>query len=380
MIPDDATLDLLGLPPNDRRAVEILYDLVSTPSVSDHEGPAVSRFIQAARSLDLEFEIDEAGNGVARRRAVTKSRVQIVLLGHIDTVPGHIPVRIENRELWGRGSVDAKGPLAAMLLAGAQASIPDDTELLVVAAVGEETTASLGARHLTRELSPSACIIGEPSGWDGVTLGYKGRVLVEAASRRPSAHSGGPTGSPPDVLFAWWQRVLDHAARLSAGATRDFDRLQCTILDMTSSSDGLEDVASIRAGFRLPPSVVPAQLQADLFDIAGDEVSLTCAGRESAYATDRNDPVVRALSGAIRASGATPRPKLKTGTADLNIVAPVWQCPIAAYGPGDSGLDHTPHERLNIDEFLRSVRVLQTALATLAAELSASGVKPATVS
>ena len=49
-------------------------------------------------------------------------RAQIVLLGHIDTVPGHIPVRIENGELWGRGAVDAKGPLCTFVAAAAAAA------------------------------------------------------------------------------------------------------------------------------------------------------------------------------------------------------------------------------------------------------------------
>jgi LysW-gamma-L-lysine carboxypeptidase len=49
----------------------------------------------------------------------------------------------------------------------------------------------------------------------------------------------------------------------------------------------------------------------------------------------------------------------------MNIVAPVWKCPILAYGPGDSSLDHTPHEHIDLDEYLRAVRVLKTALERL---------------
>jgi LysW-gamma-L-lysine carboxypeptidase len=92
-------------------------------------------------------------------------------------------------------------------------------------------------------------------------------------------------------------------------------------------------------------------------------------GHEAAHASDRNDAVARALSGAIRAEGGVPKPKLKTGTSDMNVVSPVWRCPIAAYGPGDSMLDHTPRERLEIAEYLRSIRVLARALSTLAEEL-----------
>ena len=54
---------------------------------------------------------------------------------------------------------------------------------------------------------------------------------------------------------------------------------------------------------------------------------------------------------------------LKTGTADLNVVGPVWGCPVVAYGPGDAALDHTPHERLSLEEYRRAVDVLGAVLA-----------------
>ncbi|NJM41256.1 MAG: M20/M25/M40 family metallo-hydrolase [Anaerolineae bacterium] len=54
--------------------------------------------------------------------------------------------------------------------------------------------------------------------------------------------------------------------------------------------------------------------------------------------------------------------KVKSGTADFNILGPAWGCPIVAYGPGDSDLDHTPNEHVAIDEFERGVRVLARVL------------------
>jgi LysW-gamma-L-lysine carboxypeptidase len=47
-------------------------------------------------------------------------------------------------------------------------------------------------------------------------------------------------------------------------------------------------------------------------------------------------------------------------------VGPAWGCPIVAYGPGDSSLDHTPDEHIEIDEFLRTIDVLAHTLETLA--------------
>lgn len=392
--------------PADRQAIDILLDLVRTPSVSGSERAAAEVFVRWARELGLGAEIDEAGSAVAWR-STAASKVarlsqpcgavgggerfvqqsdedarlrqpchQIMLLGHIDTVPGEIPVRIEDGVLHGRGSVDAKGPLAAMLVAAARADLPPDTTVIVAGAVGEETPRSTGALHLAATYHPDACIIGEPSGADGVTLGYKGRVLAHAVRTADSAHAAGPEGSSADVLIEWWSRVLALAAERNAGVTAEFDRLQCTIRSMGSRQDGMSDSARLTAGFRLPPGLDPNELTSQLREVADETITLAFEGHEIAHRTGRNDPVVRAISNAIRAGGATPRPKLKTGTSDLNVVAPIWRCPIAAYGPGDSTLDHTPRERLVLDEYLEAITVLTRAIPALATELAAPRTEP----
>jgi LysW-gamma-L-lysine carboxypeptidase len=46
----------------------------------------------------------------------------------------------------------------------------------------------------------------------------------------------------------------------------------------------------------------------------------------------------------------------------MNLVAPVWQCPTLAYGPGDSALDHTPQEHILVSEYQRAVRILAKVL------------------
>jgi LysW-gamma-L-lysine carboxypeptidase len=48
------------------------------------------------------------------------------------------------------------------------------------------------------------------------------------------------------------------------------------------------------------------------------------------------------------------------------VVGPAWQCPILAYGPGDSALDHTPNEHVNLTEYWLAVQVLAQALRNLA--------------
>ncbi len=352
-------------------AERVLFDLVSTPSVSGSERAAAEVFVRHAIELGFDAEIDEAGNALAHRGA-PDAPVHIVLLGHIDTVPGQIPVRVEDGELYGRGSVDAKGSLAAMLVGASRAVLPGDVRVTVAGAAGEETAGSVGARHLAKQYRPSACIIGEPSGWDGVTLGYKGRLLAWARSTRTCAHTAGPEASAMDDLHEWWSAVRDSVGGFNVGRDRAFERIQANIRSWSSEDDGLIQSAELYAGFRLPIDAEPGAFADSLRACASDRVVLEFAGYEPAVRSDRNDPVARALSWAIREAGASPRPKLKTGTADFNVVAPVWGCPIAAYGPGDSTLDHTPEERLSIEEYHRSIGVLTRAVARLGVEISAA--------
>ena len=49
----------------------------------------------------------------------------------------------------------------------------------------------------------------------------------------------------------------------------------------------------------------------------------------------------------------------------MNVVGPVWNCPILAYGPGNSALDHTPDEHIDLDEYLLAVQVLSGVLERL---------------
>jgi LysW-gamma-L-lysine carboxypeptidase len=82
---------------------------------------------------------------------------------------------------------------------------------------------------------------------------------------------------------------------------------------------------------------------------------------------DRRNPVIRALTAGIRRSGAAPALLLKTATSDMNTLAETWDIPMAAYGPGDSKLDHGDAEYIVLEEFFSAIEVLSQALTELAA-------------
>lgn len=365
-------------------AIALLHDLVATPSVSGRESRAAELLASRMNRMGYRARVDESGSAVGVRGDDPHAPgvVTIALVGHIDTVPGDLPVRIENGVLHGRGSVDAKGPLATFTVAGAAAELPPGIALVVIGATEEEAASSRGARHATTIYKPAACLIGEPSAADGITLGYKGRLLVRVTATTPAQHSAGPGLSGPDAAFEWWRRVharcdeRDHAIIASRGhRPSPFHRVQSRILSCTSSADDHADRAVFECGFRIPPEVSPREIEAwcrDAAEAMAPEaaIALELEGAEVAVMADRSNPVVRALAASMRDHGVRPRYKLKTGTSDMNVVAPVWNCPIAAYGPGDSTLDHTPHEHLRISEYLHAIDILRGALEHLAASIA----------
>ena len=55
----------------------------------------------------------------------------------------------------------------------------------------------------------------------------------------------------------------------------------------------------------------------------------------------------------------------KTGTGDMNLFGSKIKIPVITYGPGNSHIDHTPHERIDIDEFLSSIQIIYDGIKRL---------------
>lgn len=313
-------------------------------------------------------EVDAAGNAVGMRG---DGENEIILLGHIDTFPGNPPVCREGDVLYGRGSVDAKSPLATFTAAVSQVAVPDGWRLTVVGAVEEEAATSKGARHMLVRRDghpPKFCIIGEPSRWNRITLGYKGRLLLHTVLRAPFSHSAGEGTLPAEQGVEFWQAIATHCAVVNENRSGAFNRLDPSLRAIANRDDGAFGTVKMTIGFRLPVDIDPYALEADLRALATSfpaEIDLQFEGHEFAHRAAKSTPLVRAFLRAIRAAGEKPRFVVKTGTSDMNVVAPVWQCPILAYGPGNSSLDHTPDEHIDLREYLAAIGVLKTALEML---------------
>lgn len=393
------------MPPDlQTEAVDLLNTLVSIPSPSLQEAQASAFLANWFNRHGMTGYVDEAGSAVGVKGEGEK---EILLLGHIDTFPGEVPVRREGDLLYGRGTVDAKGSLCTFAAAAAQVEVPPGWRVTVVGAVEEEYATSKGARYVLSErlqgqvqgsggaeeqgrdyalvpakgaqsvppCPPTFCIIGEPSHWDRVTLGYKGRLLMDVVLRVPFSHSAGEGRLPAEQGVDLWRQVEQFCASFNTERQADtpFAQLSPSLRQIASRDEGAFGVVELNCGFRLPVGLTLAELESHLRGLtatlpAGTTSEVNFSGGELAYKGDKSNPLVRTFLQTIRAAGGQPRFVVKTGTADMNVVAPHWpDTPIVAYGPGDSSLDHTPQEHIDLNEYLQAIEVLCEVLKKLMA-------------
>ncbi len=349
--------------PRDQADIDLLHGLVAIPSLSGEESAAVRYLTGEMANRGFETEIDGAGNAIGR---IGSGDRHVILLGHIDTVTGWITPHIIGGVLHGRGAVDAKGPLATFVAAAARAADQLSCRVTVVGATGEESLGSPGATEVATWAAPNLCIIGEPSGWDAVCLGYRGSMTVHYRLTQDGRHSAGPGLGAAEQAIAFWTDLTGRVDAINASASGDglFNRVTPSIRQFRTDADGLSESAHLVMGFRLPPGTDVDGL-IDTIRSAAGEAEVTVDGYQLGYRSDRKSPLSAPFLRSIRAEGGTPRFNVKLGTSDMNVVGPVWGCPIVAYGPGDAALDHTPDEHIVLDEYLRGVRVLAGVLASL---------------
>jgi LysW-gamma-L-lysine carboxypeptidase len=262
--------------------------------------------------------------------------------------------------------VDAKGPLACFVDAVARVGAREDWQFVVIGAVEEERD-SQGARCLVDRYKPDFLIVGEPNQWDRVALGYKGSAWADIRIKRPQSHTASGEATAAEIAVDVWLKIKSYVDSFNADKQRAFEKLLVTLRSVESDLNDFEQCAQLRVGVRLPVDVSPADWYTKLHEITAESHAFVepVGFAVPAWGCEKNTALVRAFLSGIRSDGGEPRFVYKTGTADLNIVAPVWKCPALVYGPGDSALDHTPNEHIQLQDYQKAVSVLSHVLRSL---------------
>lgn len=353
-------------------AVELLKKSLEqyTPSRSE---ASLANMIKDKCVNELGFEqvnIDNVGNVIATKG---NGEPRILLCGHMDTVPGQIPVRIEDGFVYGRGASDAKGPLIAMLLAASE--FPKQKGTIIFAGVVDEEGNATGVKQLVKSgLSADYAIFGEPSGIDNITIAYKGRLEIRlTCDVRTSAHASAPWLAKNSIeeIYDFWNAVKCEIDRVQIKNNRT-DSISCSLTEISggSSHNVTPQKCKITIDIRIPTFTrceeVLSILDKVIFNVAstkGVRATYRIEDKTEPFEADYASPLVRALSLSIL-DVRRKRPILlrKTGTGDMNILGNAFNIPVITFGPGDPHSSHTSNERLSIKEYVSSIDVFNRAL------------------
>ena len=321
------------------KVIELLKRLLEAYSPTGSEFKA-SR-IASKEALKLGYEeawVDDQGSFHAERGG---SGPRVLLAGHIDTVPGFIDVRVEGDLIYGRGAVDAKGPLTSFILAGL---LVEGCRVRISGLAGEEGDSRGALALLASKEEFEHIIVGEPTGLS-IVIGYMGSNPLVIECRGTGGHA-----SSPEVGDSALSKIIEVYESLKASARSS----AMTMLRSTAAAH----------------NVLPGSSTA-MIDVRLERESLSlvlprgCRVRALSYTppvrVKPQAPIVRALQRAMLSRGLKPRLTVKRGTSDMNILASMTGS-IVAFGPGDSRLSHSNIEYIKVSDVIEAAKIVADAL------------------
>ena len=360
--------------PASRYETKMLEEALNLYTLSKHEGPMAEFLVQKCKEFGFsDIRTDEVGNVIAKKGSGTPN---IMLCGHMDVVPGNIPVRIEGDHMYGRGASDAKAPLMAMLFAAT--SIPkDEGTITFVGAVDEEGNAT-GIKNLVKEkMDIDYAVFGEPSGIRQVTIAYKGRLAINLRVRsKDSSHASAPWLSKNAITES-----MTFAAKLKDELEKDQEeksngtRFTATVTMIKGGTSHNVTPSECETTFdiRIPVGgscKETEQKVATLVQDAGKQLGVdpfySILDETEPFEAPHNSPLVRAFTlGILDTINERPTLVRKTGTGDMNVLGYQWEIPVVTYGPGDPHESHTKDEKVSISEYLKGIEILKATLKRL---------------
>jgi len=364
-----------------RDTVELASALVGIESF-EHEQKAALFTADYLREAGFDVHLDEVKPQRPNVIAQIENNSQgpaLMYCGHLDTVPpadaGQLEPRLDGGKLFGRGSADMKGGVAAMLSALcylAEHRTEWSGKLMFLGTMGEETGLQ-GMSHFVRkrinEHRVDACIVGEPTAMN-IGVAHKGMAWLRLATKGKEAH-----GSKPEqgVNAIYHMSLIVQALEESLK-----DRLQQRTHPMLGSPS--VNVAIVQGGTRA--NVVPkaCAIEIDRRVLPGEEIEavleeiravidplrrkhplldyeLKVKNYNGPFAMDSTAGIVRTVSdAACFCSGKRPAVVGLSYGTDASEIAAV-DVPAVVYGPGLPEQAHTKGEYIDIAELKLAAQV-----------------------
>ena len=321
-------------------------ELLAIHSPSGGEGPAIDFVSRWLLAKGWNVHIQEVSPGRGNVWA-TRAGGGVTLSTHLDVVPPYLPPRLDGDKLYGRGSCDAKGIAAAMMVAAERLAAEQEERVDLLFVVGEEK-GSDGARAANNLPATSRLLIkGEPTE-SILASGCKGSMRVTVRTRGSEAHSAYP--------------------QLGVSAIEPMLRLLPTVHDLPLPADPVLGETTVNIGVMRGGSeanIIPGHCEAELmFRLVADPAPLLTELTQWAegIATLEWGSYIPAQH-FHTVPGFEARPV--SYTSDIPLL-PRWGTPLL-FGPGSIHVAHTDHEFVSASELRASVETYMMLTRTLLA-------------
>ncbi|MEM8484484.1 MAG: M20 family metallopeptidase [Bacteroidota bacterium] len=371
--------------------VSFLQRLIQTPSLPGKESQIAQLVVQEMTNLDYDnVYIDDAGNVIGHIHGSGEAPAMMLNthLDHVD-VGDHsawpfppFEGKVHDAQIWGRGAVDIKGPLASQVYAGARLlndSNRPPGDVYVTAVVFEEL-GGLGARHMATHLCPELVVIGEPSG-NALRRGHRGRLEIMVHAKGKSAHASVPhLGINPLDSIAAFILAMEHM-----DMAHDVDLGTSTVAKTIIKTDQIStNVIPAEAWLTLDWRNVPAESEADIItklqtvleanlqsgasaSVALPRTIKTCytgyqmeiPANAPSFVTRADDTVLLAAIDVLQNSMQRPMPAgiWNFATDAGHFVKQGATC--IGIGPGDDKLAHTIDERIPVSQVEEALSIYE---------------------
>jgi len=358
----------------------LLSDLVAIPSYGSSEGPILEYLVRRFQRQDIPCRVTALdGTPLNVVAEVGQGARTIILNSHVDTVPPGDPTLWQtdpltpvekDGKIYGRGAEDAKGCLAAMIvafeaLAARRAQLP---VRVILMAVGAEERGGLGTKtEVANGIRADAAIVGESTLLEP-KLAHKGVLRLEVEVKGKAAHASDPeAGVNAIVAMAPLIGALD---RLSADVRTRQERYtgRASLVISTIAGGVALNVIPARCVISIDRRVLPSETESEATDEIvrtvtaalptkmGAEVAVRKVRFVPPSATPDDAPIVRAAERA--ASELLGKPVQATGfaaTCDMTYLVNEGGIPSIILGPDSIALAHQVNECISLDEMARAV-------------------------
>lgn len=368
--------------------VQFVTDLMRIESQTYDEGKAVARLAEQMKKLDYdEVRIDSAGNCLGR---MGNGPISILADAHIDTVApgdpadwGFDPLAglVEDDCIKGRGIIDDKGCLSAMLYAGAalkQTGLGSNVTFWVSGSISEEDVEGSCVKAMMEEASdihPDAIIVGEASGMR-IVRGHKGRALIKMEVQGKAAHASAAWRGENALIKALplIQGINDKNDFIEdpflGGGTIEVTKVDCD----TPSLNTIPGKVTVFADRRISRGETKDELLSELNPllqtcgakaVIDTEKVTTYTGHTisqedyfPSWELPADHPIIKS---AVEAYTAITGDTAVIGKWDFctnaTYLCGITGIPSVGFGPGDESLCHGTEEKLSIDELLTAASV-----------------------